>query len=327
MTKNGNLRFGPWMAMGLFTLLCGYASAQTFPVRPVKLVVGLSAGGTADATARLLAQRLGEALKQPVIVENKPGGGGVIGADYVAKSAPDGHTLFMAEAGSMFPGTLMRNKTPYDPFKDFAHIALLYTFPSYFMVRTSHPARTFQEFLSMARAKPGALNWASAGIGSSGFLSGEMLKESAAISVAHVPYKGISPAVNALLGGHVDAVFASYAAGIEFVHSGKLRILATTGESREKAFPDVPTISEIVPGVSGYGWHGISAPAQTPQAVIRRLESEILKIVTSSDVKTTLTGIWGTEPLPLGSDDYLAFIQNEMRKWAPVVKAGNIRID
>ena len=327
MIKNGTLQIGLRVATCLFTLLCGYAFAQTYPVRPVKVVIALSAGGTADTTVRLLAQRLSEALKQPVIVENKPGGGGVIGADFVAKSAPDGHTLFLAEAESMFPGTLMRSSTPYDPLKDFVHIALLYTFPSYLTVRSDHPAKTFQEFIAMARARPGAINYASAGIGSSGFLSGELLKQAAAISMAHVPYKGIAPAVNALMGGHVDAVFASYAASAEQVRSGKLRVLATTGEARVKALPDVPTIGEIVPGVSGYGWHGISAPAKTPQAVVRRLESEIMKTVTSVDMKATLTGLWGGEPLPLASDEFAAFIENEMRKWGPVVKAGNIRVD
>ena len=232
-----------WIAVCLFTSVCGAASAQDYPTRPVRIVIGLSAGGTADATARLLAQRLSEALKQPVVVENRPGGGGVIGADLVAKSLPDGHTLFMAEASSMFPGSLMRSRTPYDPLKDFAHILLLYTFPSYFTVRADHPAKTFQGFLSMARAKPGALNWASAGIGSSGFLSGEMLKQAAGIRVTHVPYKGIAPAINALMGGHVDAVFASYAAGAELVYAGKLRVLATTGEARVKTYPDAPTVN------------------------------------------------------------------------------------
>ena len=327
MLETRTLRTGSWLIFCLFTLLCGSAWAQSYPARPVKLVVGLAAGGTADATARLLAQRLGEGLKQPVIVENRPGGGGVIGADFVAKAAPDGYTLFLAEAESMFPGTLMRSSTPYDPLKDFAHIALLYTFPNYLTVRSDHPAKTFQDFLSMARARPGSINYSSAGIGSSGFLCGEMLKEAAAISMAHVPYKGVAPAVNALLGGHVDAVFASYAAGAAQVRSGRLRVLATTGEARVKVLPDVPTVSEFVPGVAGHGWHGISAPAKTPQAVIRHLESEIMKIVTSGDMKTALTGILGMEPLPLGSDEFAAFIKNEMRKWGPVVKAGNIRIE
>ena len=300
--------------------------AQGYPARSIKLIVPFPPGGSTDVVARLLAQRLGDALKQPVVVENKPGVGSVLGTDFVAKAAPDGYTLVMAANSSIAPGPLMRGNMPYDPIKDFVHIVLIGSFPNGFMVRADHPAKNMQEFLALAKAKPGSINYASAGIGTSGFLSGELLKQTAQINMEHIPYKGSGPAITDLLGGQLDALFEGLVTATGYAKSGKLRLLAVTTERRVKAFPEVPTLSEVVPGVSGAAWFGISAPAKTPVAITERLQAEVLTIVQSSDMQMRLTDL-GMTPLALGSADYLTFINNENRKWAPVIKAANIKVD
>ena len=300
--------------------------AQNHPARSIKLIVPFPPGGSTDVVARLLAQRLGDALKQPVVVENKPGVGSVLGTDFVAKAAPDGYTLLVAANSSIAPGPLMRSNMPYDAIKDFAHIAMIGSFPNGFMVRADHPAKTMQEFLALARARPGSINYASAGIGTSGFLSGELLKQTAQINMVHIPYKGSGPAITDLLGGQLDALFEGLVTATGYAKSGKLRLLAVTSERRVKSFPDVPTLSEVVPGVSGAAWFGISAPAKTPAAITERLQAELLAIVQSPDMQTRLTDL-GMTPLAYGSTDYLSFINNENRKWAPVIKAANVKVE
>ena len=300
--------------------------AQSYPARSVKLIVPFPPGGSTDVVARLMAQRLGDALKQAVVVENKPGVGSVLGTDFVAKATPDGYTLVMAANSSIAPGPLMRSNMPYDPIKDFVHIAMIGSFPNGFMVRADHPAKTMQEFLALARARPGSINYASAGIGTSGFLSGELLKQTAQINMVHIPYKGSGPAITDLLGGQLDALFEGLVTATGYAKSGKLRLLAVTSERRVKSFPDVPTLSEVVPGVSGAAWFGISAPAKTPAAIVERLQAEVLAIVQSPDMQTRLTDL-GMSPLAFGSADYLAFINNENRKWASVIKAANVKVE
>ena len=300
--------------------------AQSYPARSVKLIVPFPPGGSTDVVARLMAQRLGDALKQPVVVENKPGVGSVLGTDFVAKATPDGYTLVMAANSSIAPGPLMRSNMPYDPIKDFVHIAMIGSFPNGFMVRADHPAKSMQEFLALARARPGSINYASAGIGTSGFVSGELLKQTAQINMVHIPYKGSGPAITDLLGGQLDALFEGLVTATGYAKSGKLRLLAVTSERRVKSFPDVPTLSEVVPGVSGAAWFGISAPAKTPAAITERLQAEVLAIVQSPDMQTRLTDL-GMSPLAFGSADYLAFINNENRKWASVIKAANVKVE
>ena len=326
MLERCTWRTGSRLALCLVMLLCGTALAQTYPTRPVKLVVPLAPGGPPDRTARLLAQRLGEALKQPVVVENRTGAGSVLGAESVANAAPDGYTLLITNQASISLGPLMRSHPLYDPVKDFAHIAMIGTFPMFFMVRADHPAKTFRELLSIARAKPGSISYGTSGIGSLGFLIGELLKKNAGVNIVHVAYKGASAAVSDLLGGHIDATYIADSSAVEFVRSGKLRMLATTTENRVPGLPDIPAIDEIVPGVSGSLWYGVSAPARTPQQVIDRLQAEILSSINSSEMQAGLTTI-GMTPVPLRSDEFLSFIHNEMQKWEPIVKANNIRID
>ena len=299
---------------------------QNWPMKPIKIIVPFPPGGSTDVITRLVSQRLGDALKVAVVVENKPGVGSILGTDFVAKSAPDGYTLIVASNPAIAPGPLMRSSMPFDPLKDFSHIALLGTFANGFVVRADHPAKTMSEFVALARSKPGALNYASAGVGSSGFLSGELLKQIANINMVHVPYKGSAPAITDLIGGQIDGMFESLVTASSYVRSGKLRLLSVTSDKRSKLFPDVPTLNEVVSGVTGGAWFGISAPARTPPDVVQRLQTELQTIVNTPDMQVRLTEL-GMTPMALGGADYMNFLINENRKWGPVIKAGNIKVD
>ncbi|MBI2959113.1 MAG: tripartite tricarboxylate transporter substrate binding protein [Betaproteobacteria bacterium] len=314
-----------FLALCAFAVLCNAALAQTYPARPIKLIVPLPAGGPPDRTARLLASRLAETLKQPVVVENKAGAGSLLGADSVAKAPPDGYTLLITNQASISLGPLMR-RTPYEPLKDFTHIAMIGTFPMFWMVRADHPAKSFQEFLSLAKAKPGSLSYGSSGVGSLGNLLGDLLNKNAGVNIVHVAYKGATPAISDLLGGHIDATYIADSSAPEFVRSGKMRMLATTTEKRVAAFPDVPAMSEIAPGVAGSLWYGISAPARMPQGILERLQAEVLGAVNSAEIHAGLIGI-GMTPVPMGSNEFVGFLQSEMRKWEPLIKAANIKVD
>jgi len=313
------------MLGGLPGALAG-AAAQAYPSRPVKLIVPFPPGGSTDVIARMMAQRLGDALKTPVVVENKPGVGSVLGTDAVAKAAADGYTLVVSANPAIAPGPLMRTSMPYDPIRDFTHLALLGTFPNGFVVRAEHPAKTMAEFVAMARARPGSINYASAGLGSAGFLTGELLKQAAGIDMVHVPYKGSGPAITDLLGGQLDGMFESLVTATAYVRGGKLRLLAVSGEARSKTFPEVPALTEVVPGVVGGAWFGISAPARLPANIALRLQTEVQAIVNAPDIQARL-GELGMTPVPLVGAEFLAFIQAENRKWGPVIKAGKITVD
>ena len=239
---------------------------------------------------------------------------------------PDGYTLVVAANPAIAPGPLMRNSMPYDAIKDFTHLSLLGTFPNGFVVRADHPAKTMADFIAMARAKPGVLNYASAGVGSAGFLTGELLKQVAGIDMVHVPYKGSAPAITDLIGGQLDGMFESLVTATGYVRGGKLRLLSVSGERRSKTFADVPSLNEVVPGVTGGAWFGISAPARLPTDIAQRLQTEVQAIVNAPDMQARLTEL-GMTPLALGGPEYVAFIQAENHKWAPIIKAGKITVE
>ncbi len=302
------------------------AWAQAYPTQPIKLVLPFAAGTGSEAALRLIAERLGAVLKQPVVFENRPGAGSTLGADLVAKAAPDGYTLAATYNSSIAPGPLMFKKVPYDPLKDFHHIALIGLYPQYIIVRADYPIKTIQEFIALVRTKPGTVNYASAGVGTSGFLAAELLKQTLNLNMTHIPYKGPSPAIVDLLGGRLDMVLTASAA--ELVKAGKARVLAVTSEKRMPTNPDVPTLDEIAPGVQAVSWVGISAPAQTPKAITARLEKELLEILGAPDMQARLSDpVLGLTLSVRGSEKFLEFIQKEMRVWAPVIKAGNIQVD
>jgi len=302
-------------ALGLLAFLFGAlsAGAQTYPSQPIKLIMPFAPGTASENAMRLVLDKLSENLKQPVVLENRPGAGSTLGTDQAAKAVPDGHTLLASYNSAIAPGALLYNKLGYDPLKDFKHIALIGVFPQFMVVRSDHPAKTVQDFLAMVRAKPGAVNYSSAGVGTSGFLAAEMLKQALKLDMTHVPYKGPAPAMADLLGGRLDMMFTSSAASL--VAAGKLRILAVTSEKRLSLYPDVQAVS----------WVGISAPAQTPLAITQRLEKEILGILQSPEMRQRLSDpVFGMTLTPLGSERFVEFIQSELNTWSPVIKAANI---
>lgn len=319
-----NLKFfwvGVWLAFGF-----GLVGAQNYPALPIKLIQPFAPGAASEVALRIVAERLSAALKTTVLIENRPGAGSTLGADSVAKASPDGYTLLASYNSSIAPGPLMYAKIPYDPIKDFQHIALIGVYPQYLIVRADHPAKSIQDFLATVRTKPGTVNYASAGVGTSGFLVAELLKQTLSLQMTHIPYKGPAQAITDLLGGRLDMVLT--ASATELVKAGKVRVLAVSSEKRVPLYPEIPTLEEIAPGVQAVSWVGISAPAQTPKAITSRLEKEILAVLNTPDMQARLSEpTLGLFPLTLGTDKFAEFIQKEMRTWAPVIKAGNIRVD
>jgi tripartite-type tricarboxylate transporter receptor subunit TctC len=316
-----SLCVGGWLAIWL-----GLVGAQNYPAQPIKLIQPFAPGAASEVALRIVAERLSVALKTTVLIENRPGAGSTLGADSVAKATADGYTLLASYNSSIAPGPLMYTKIPYDPIKDFQHIALIGVYPQYLIVRADHPAKSIQDFLTTVRNKPGTVNYASAGVGTSGFLVAELLKQTLSLQMTHIPYKGPAPAITDLLGGRLDMVLT--ASATELVKAGKVRVLAVSSEKRVPMYPDIPTLEEIAPGVQAVSWVGISAPAQTPKAITSRLEKEILAVLNMPDMQARLSEpSLGLFPLTLGSDKFSEFIQKEMRTWSPVIKAGNIRVD
>jgi tripartite-type tricarboxylate transporter receptor subunit TctC len=314
-----------WMG-GLLAFWVSLLGAQNYPLQPIKLIQPFAPGAASEVALRIVAERLSAALKTTVLIENRPGAGSTLGADSVAKASPDGYTLLASYNSSIAPGPLMYSKIPYDPIKDFQHIALIGVYPQYLIVRADHPAKSIQDFLATVRTKPGTVNYASAGVGTSGFLVAELLKQTLSLQMTHIPYKGPAPAIADLLGGRLDMVLT--ASATELVKAGKVRVLAVSSEKRVPLYPDIPTLEEIAPGVQAVSWVGISAPAQTPKAITSRLEKEILAVLNTPDMQARLSEpALGLFPLTLGADKFSEFIQKEMRTWAPVIKAGNIRVD
>ena len=311
---------------GLLAFWVSLLGAQNYPLQPIKLIQPFAPGAASEVALRIVAERLSVALKTTVLIENRPGAGSTLGADSVAKASPDGYTLLASYNSSIAPGPLMYSKIPYDPIKDFQHIALIGVYPQYLIVRADHPAKSIQDFLNTVRTKPGTVNYASAGVGTSGFLVAELLKQTLSLQMTHIPYKGPAPAITDLLGGRLDMVLT--ASATELVKTGKVRVLAVTSEKRVPLYPEIPTLEEIAPGVQAVSWVGISAPAQTPKAITSRLEKEILAVLNTPDMQSRLSEpALGLFPLTLGTDKFAEFIQKEMRTWAPVIKAGNIRVD
>lgn len=313
-----------WIAGALITSAA--FAQQSFPSRPVKLVVPFAPGGATDLVGRLIAAKLTDSFKQQVVVENRGGGGSTVGTEVVARSAPDGYTLVMAANTSMSTAPLLYPKLTYKPLEDFAHVARIGTFPNGFVVRADHPAKSLAELLAMSKTKAGGVSYGSAGQGSAGHLTGELLKSMSGADLVHVPYKGTGPATTDLLGGTIEAMFDGMPTATQNVRAGKVRLLAVSGAERLPTFPDVPTMNEVVPGAIGVAWFGLSAPAQTPPTVVKLLEDEVMRAVRAPDVQARLADI-GMTPAPLGSADFVAYIAAETRKWAPVVASAKVKIE
>ena len=305
----------------------GGAFAQSdYPSKPIRLIIPFAAGGSTDVIARLLSEKLTEAVGKPLVIENRPGAGSTVGVDVVAKAAPDGYTIAITANSAIAPGPLMRTSMPYDPIADLAHIALIGTFTNGFVVPAASPHKTMREFVEFARANPGMLSYSSAGIGSSGWLSGELLKRRAGIDMVHVPYKGSGPASIDLVAGRLDGMFESLVNATPNVKAGKSRLIAVGSAKRSRAHPTVPTIAETVPGVIGAPWFGFSAPAKTPAPILQRLERDITGVLRREDVRNRLEEV-GMEPSGAGSKEFLAHIHAENELWGPIIKSMNVKVD
>ena len=311
-----------------FVLAAGHAAhAQTYPSQPIKMIVPFTAGGTTDILARTIGQKLGESLHQPVIVENRPGAGGNIGADAVAKAKPDGYTILMGTIGTQAINASLYSKMPYDSARDFAPITLVAIVPNVLMVHPSVPAKNVAELVALAKAKPGQLNFASSSTGGSPHLSGEMFKQMTGVDIVHVPYKGSAPAITDLLGGQVTLMFDNLPSGLPHVKAGKLRALGVTSAKRSPAAPDIPTIAESgVPGYEVDSWFGILAPAGTPTEIVNKLNAEIVRILKLPDVNDRLAE-QGAQAVGDTPQHFAEHIRKETAKWAKVVKASGAKAD
>ena len=295
------------------------AQAQDYPARPVKIVVPFGAGGPADVYARVLAQHLGETLKQPFVVENRPGAGSIIGTDAVAKSDPDGYTLLLMSNTHTVNETLTPNK-PFKLMDDFVAVAPINYSDLMMVVHPSVQAKDVKEFVALAKAKPGGLNYASSGPATPYHMAGELFKAMSGTDIVHVPHKASGEARNSVLGGHVQMMFDAVTTMSNNAKAGQVKALATTGAKRSELTPDVPTVSESgVPGYEATIWLGVMAPAKTPQAVVDKLNAEISKIVNRPDVRANW-GKQGAVPMTMSVKEFDAYLRKDIDKWADVVK-------
>jgi tripartite-type tricarboxylate transporter receptor subunit TctC len=305
-----------------------HASAQaTYPSHPVRLVVPFPAGGTTDILARAVAQRLSEVWGQQVVVDNRPGAGGNIGTELVAKAAPDGYTLEMGTVGTHAINASLYSHLPYDPVKDFAPVILVAGVPNVLVVNPALPVNSVQELIAYAKANPGKLNFASSGSGTSIHLSGELFKVMTGVSMTHVPYKGSAPALTDLMGGQVQLMFDNLPSSLPFIKAGKLRALAVTSAARSTALPDLPTLQEAgVPGFEASSWFGVLAPAGTPREIVLRINGEVAKWLATPEARDKLAS-QGAIAAGGTPDDFVRHIAAETAKWAKVVKASGAKVD
>ena len=307
-------------------LLAGAVCAQEYPSHTIRMVVAFPPGGIADFAARSVSSGLTEALRVPVVVENRSGAGGSIGADFVAKSAPDGYTVLVTSISHAINPAFMK-KLPFDTRRDFAPVMLIADAPNLLVVHPSVPARTLPELIEYARAHPGALTYASSGVGTSTHLCGELFKQMAKVDVVHVPYKGGGPAVADLLGGQVQMMFATLPTVLEHARSGRLRAIATTGAQRFAGAREFPTMAEAgLPGYDVSAWTGMFAPARTPRAAIDRLARETARILRSPAIEERLLA-QGAEAAVKMPDEFGAFVDAELDKWKKLVDSAGLRTE
>ncbi len=304
---------------GLFAATA-FVHAQNYPSRPLRMIVPTAPGGGTDFTGRLVAAKLSETLGQQVVVENRGGGGGSVGADNAAKSTPDGYTLLLGSIATHAVNPALYKKLPYDHLKDFAPVSLIGTVPNAMVVHPSVPVKSMQEFITYAKANPGKINYGSSGVGSPPHLSMELLRSMTGINLVHVPYKGAGPALADLLGGQVQAMCTSLAGLINFIKSGRVRALGVTTAKRNPQLPDVPTIVESgVPGYEVTIWYGVFAPVATPKAIVQKLNAEMIKALTSPEMKERMA-LQGMDPAPSTPAELAAFVKAETVKWAKAAK-------
>lgn len=310
------------------SVLPSQTNAERYPHRPIRFIVPYSPGGGADIVARLLAQKLSESFSERVVVDNRPGAGGILGTDLGAKTTPDGYTLVLGNVGPVAISPSLYKKLPYDPLKDLAPVSLLVTYPNVLVINASLPVNSLKEFIAFAKARPRQLTYASAGIGSSTHLAAELLfKSLAGIEMTHVPYKDVGQAFIDILTGRVHAYLGSPLRALPFVRSGKLRALAVTTTKRIRAFPDWPTVAESgFPGYAAFNWLGLLVPAGTPAAVVSRLNQEVITIFQQPEVQEQVVANGG-EIQTNSAEEFAEFIRIETKKWAKVVKDSGAKVE
>jgi tripartite-type tricarboxylate transporter receptor subunit TctC len=315
----------------IFTaLLVGFsqqAALAQYPTKPVHIVVPYPPGGAVDAFARVLSQQLSDVWGQQVVVDNRPGASTMIGAEQVAKSAPDGYTLLLSAELTFVTVPHLYEKIPYDPLKDFAPITALVSATQALVANPSLPAKTVKDIATLTRAKPGELSYGSFGIGSTGHLNMEVLQAMTGARFNHIPYSGAGPAMNDVIGGHINLMFAALSIVKGNVQAGKLRMIGVGSDRRSREFPDVPTISESgVPGFEAKSWFGLVAPAGTPPDIIKKINSDVTKIILDPAFAEKYLAAQGLEPIVGSSNQFVTFIRDETVKWGKVVKDANIKI-
>ena len=303
------------------SLLCAHAvPAQQFPAKPIRIVVPFAPGGPTDIVGRIVGQRLTESFGQTVVVDNRAGAGGVVGADLAAKAPGDGYTLLLCSTSAMAINPSLMAKMPYDSVRDFAPISLIVTIPYLLLVSAASPIQSTQELIALAQSKPGQMTYGSAGTGSTSHLAGELFKSMAKIDIVHVPYKGSAPASTDLIGGQLQFIFDAVAVALPLVRGGKLRALGISTPRRSQLVPDIPTMAEGgVPGYEVTTWHGICAPAATPRPIVTTLNHAIVKGLTQPETRQRLAGI-GAEVVASSPEEFGRFIKSELQKWSRLIK-------
>ena len=310
----------------LATALPAWAQ-DNYPAHPVRIIVPFPPGGPADALARLTGERLAQAFSQPFVIENRPGAGGNIGMEQGAKAPPDGYTLTLAPVGNLTIAPSLYSKLPYDPARDYAPITVIAAVPNVLIVHPSVPAKSLRELIALAKAKPGTLNYASPGNGSGAHLAGELLKSMAGIDIVHVPYNGVGPAMNAILGGQVQLFFAQSSAALQHVKAGSVVALGVASPARIASAPDLPTIAEQgLPGFDVTSWYSLVAPAGTPQPIVDRLQREISKALAQPETRAKIAGL-GAEPVGNTPSEFAALQRTEAARWAKLAREANIHAD
>ena len=318
---------GAAVLAGLLGLSAGPAQAQDYPTKPVRFVVPFAPGGTTDVLARLLGEKLSASLGQQFVIDNQAGAGGNIGTAQVAKAEPDGYTILMGPVGTHAINQSIYPRLPFDPIKDFAPVTLVATVPNVLVVNPEVPANSVAELIALAKEKPGELNFASSGNGSSIHLSGELFKAMTGVDIVHVPYKGSGPAVVDLLGGQVQMMFDNLPSSAPQIKAGKLRPLGVTSKERSPTLPDVPTIAEAgVPGYEALSWFGVLVPAGTPDAIVAKLQNEIAKALADPAMRERFAEL-GAVPVGGSPAEFAELITAETAKWAKVVQDAGIKLE
>ncbi len=309
----------------LLAFATGTAIAEDYPTRPVRIIVGFPPGGATDLVARILAPKLGDALKQQVVIDNRAGANGTIGAELAANATPDGYSLHLGTLGALVISPAI-TKVPYDPLKDFATISMAVQLQNMFIVHPTVAAKSIPDLIALAKQKPGALNYASSGLGSPGHLAGELFKSMAKVDMVHIPYKGGGPALTDLLGGQLPVFVSVISTGVPPVKSGRVVALAVTGAKRSPALPDVPTVAETL-ALKGYeasNWYGLMAPADTPKPIINRLQKDLATVLNNNSVRDQLAS-QGIESAPSTPEEFTNYIRSETVKWSKVIRAANLK--